>query len=235
MSDFEKVSEDRFVCFIPFYGYKQKCWQWKEWMTQHLVKKWQSRANSRTQQQVCSIRRDNQLPILLIKYQWIPPLHLVYSALCSCTECFSSDFLIVVFNADCLERVKWWQQQTCKFGWRDISIAQRVAEWTIILCLCVSFSWEVGTGLRDVPAALPVFVSQSFITSALCAIQRSHVTIFEQLQTIVACLLFSIDREDRDLVWSDGVWEFGELRGREKGTLWYDLAVVLVFSFFLMF
>lgn len=67
------------------------------------------------------------------------------------------------------------------------------------VCVCVRLSRELGTGLRDAPAVLPAFVSQSFITSALCAIQRSHVTIFEQLQTIVGCLLSSIDTEGRDL------------------------------------
>lgn len=56
------------------------------------------------------------------------------------------------------------------------------------------FNQEVGTGLRDELPVLPVFVSWSVITSALCASQRSHFTIFKQLQTIVVCVLFSMDK-----------------------------------------
>lgn len=47
---------------------------------------------------------------------------------------------------------------------------------------------------------LPVFVFRPLITSALCASQRSHVTIFEQLQTILVCLLVSIDAEGQGSV-----------------------------------
>ena len=58
--------------------------------------------------------------------------------------------------------------------------------------MCVCLVREVGSGRRDELPVLPVFVSQSLITRALCASQRSHVTIFEQLQPIMACLLFPI-------------------------------------------
>ncbi len=74
----------------------------------------------------------------------------------------------------------------------------------LCVCVCVCFGGEVGTGRRDELPVLPVFVSQSLITSALCASPRSHVTIFEQLQTIVVCLLFSIDTE-RAEIWFDKV------------------------------
>lgn len=55
--------------------------------------------------------------------------------------------------------------------------------------ICVCLAGEEGTGRRDELSVLPV--SPSAVTRALCASRRSHVTIFEQLQMIVVCLLFS--------------------------------------------
>lgn len=147
MSDFEKVSGDLgdgFVLFIPFYGYKQKCWQWKEWMTQHLVTKWQSRANSRT----AAVLFFQEKEIQLVPFDKISVN--ITTVSCLFNTWFIYIMLLLRFpdchvRCWCLGVVKWRQQQTCNFfsGWRDKGSAQSVAEGTINTILCVSVSASV--------------------------------------------------------------------------------------------
>ena len=112
--------------------------------------------------------------------------------------------------------------------WPFLSTARSEAKYTIdtMLCVCVCvcvcvFSRGVGTGCRDALPVLPVFVSQPFITSTLCASQRSDVTIFEQLHTIVVFALLHRHRGQRSglIRWSVRIFWRAEQRETENKTI----------------
>lgn len=119
-----------------------------------------------------------------------------------------------------------YEQSSCMCG--HFSALHEVKPNTQLIqcCVCVCvFSRGVGTGCRDALRVLPVFVSQSFITSTLCASQRSDVTIFEQLHTIVMFALLHRQRGQRSglIRWSVRIFleSWAEGNREQHDIVWY--------------